>query len=484
MGFAEPWNVGPGVDETSSAFILSVRTSGGIVKVSLFIELSVPKPWGDTTEADRINESLVTVEAADKAGFHAVWVTEHHFLEEYAHASAPEVVLAALARTTKNIRLGHGITQTIPLINHPARIAERVSTLDIVSGGRVEFGTGEGSSVAELDGFQVDPGKKRAMWLEGTKAAIRCMSETPFRGIQGEFVTMPPRNVVPKPVQKPHPPVWVACTQESTIDLAARSAIGALSFSLFGPESATDRVTKYYSALEEAIPFTNVINPNILFTGGHLVCAPTSEEALRRIGLNSGFFGFGAAHYYTGPTHRPGQEDLWQSYLEKTAGEGQLLAADGRPLSGDRAEWERLAKATSKSSLEDSPVGNVDQVRRWIERFEAAGADEVMFFLSAWNLEHDLETIELVGKHILPAVMERDAVHVAEKAKRLAPIIDKIEQRRVPDESPYPADYEFGGVPLSWADKAVHDEINAAMRDGAELQKRRLESQVESNTVR
>ena len=113
--------------------------------------------------------------------------------------SAPEVFLAAASQRTRRIRLGHGIVQTPPPFNHPARVAERIAMLDLVSGGRVDFGTGESSSEAELGGFGIDPEQKRAMWEEGLRVALRCMTETPFTGHAGEYVTMPPRNVVPKP---------------------------------------------------------------------------------------------------------------------------------------------------------------------------------------------------------------------------------------------------------------------------------------------
>ena len=98
------------------------------------------------------------------------WEVEHHFLEEYSHSSAPEVFLAAASQRTKNIRLGHGIVQTPPRFNHPARVAERIATLDLVSNGRVDFGTGESSSEAELGGFLIDPAEKREMWEEGLRA--------------------------------------------------------------------------------------------------------------------------------------------------------------------------------------------------------------------------------------------------------------------------------------------------------------------------
>src|SRR5437763_3386605 len=171
------------------------------MKFGIFYEHQLPRPWEEDSERQLIQDALEQVELADKLGFHTVWEVEHHFLEEYSHSSAPEVFLAAVSQRTRNIRLGHGIVQTPPPFNHPARIAERVSTLDLLSDGRVDFGTGEASSEAELGGFGIEPEDKRAMWEEGLRVALRWMSETPFTGHDGRFGTMPPRNVLPKPMQ-------------------------------------------------------------------------------------------------------------------------------------------------------------------------------------------------------------------------------------------------------------------------------------------
>src|SRR6202040_1670380 len=111
-----------------------------------------------------VQDALDQVELADRLGIEYVWEVEHHFLEEYSHSSAPEVFLAAVSQRTQHLRLGHGIVQTPPPFNHPARVAERVAMLDLVSDGRVEFGTGESSSEAELGGFLINPDDKRAMW--------------------------------------------------------------------------------------------------------------------------------------------------------------------------------------------------------------------------------------------------------------------------------------------------------------------------------
>src|SRR5437868_8773471 len=198
------------------------------MKFGVFYEHQLPRPWAEDSEHTLLTNALEQIELADSLGFDVVWEVEHHFVEEYSHSSAPEVFLAAASQRTKNIRLGHGIIQTAPGYNHPARTAERVATLDLVSNGRVDFGSGESSSEAELGGFTIDPMTKRDQWREGLEVAIRCMTEVPFTGHKGEYVEMPPRNVVPKPVQKPHPPLGVACSPRETTLLTAELWIRTL----------------------------------------------------------------------------------------------------------------------------------------------------------------------------------------------------------------------------------------------------------------
>src|SRR5438128_11902097 len=169
------------------------------MKFGIFYEHQLPRPWEDRSELQLIQNALEQCELADSLGFDSVWEVEHHFLEEYSHSSAPEVFLAAASQRTRRIRLGHGIVQ-LPLgFNHPARVAERIGMLDLVSGGRVEFGTGQGSSQAELGGFGVDRDLKHDQWEETLGAIIRMMTEEPFAGHDGRFFSMPPRNVIPKP---------------------------------------------------------------------------------------------------------------------------------------------------------------------------------------------------------------------------------------------------------------------------------------------
>jgi len=215
------------------------------MKFGVFYERQFPRTWEPGGEHRLFHEALDQVELADRLGFDYAWEVEHHFLEEYSHSSAPEVFLAAASQRTKRIRLGHGIVLTPPAFNHPARVAERVAMLDLVSDGRVEFGSGESSSDMELGGFGVDRAAKKAMWEEGLREVVQMMTNEPYCGVSGDYVQMPERNVIPKPLQKPHPPLWVACSRRETVMVAARMGVGALSFAFDSPEEATERIAEY-----------------------------------------------------------------------------------------------------------------------------------------------------------------------------------------------------------------------------------------------
>ena len=123
------------------------------MKFGIFYEHQLPRPWTEESEYRLLQDSLDEIELADRLGYDYAWEVEHHFLEEYSHSSAPEVFLAAAAARTERIRLGHGIRHTPPAYNPPARTAEVVSTLDLISHGRIEFGIGEGATRLELGGF-------------------------------------------------------------------------------------------------------------------------------------------------------------------------------------------------------------------------------------------------------------------------------------------------------------------------------------------
>jgi len=235
------------------------------MRFGIFYEHQLPRPWEPDSEHRLLKDALEQIELADRLGFDYVWEVEHHFLEEYSHSSAPEVFLAAASQRTSRIRIGHGIVQLPFGFNHPARVAERIATLDLVSDGRVDFGTGESSSEMELGGFGVRRANKRAEWIEALDVVTRLMVEEPFAGHSGPGLSMPPRNLVPKPLQKPHPPLWVACSRRETIHLAATKGIGALSFSFIEADEARHWVDDYYSTIasEACVPGGFAVNANL-----------------------------------------------------------------------------------------------------------------------------------------------------------------------------------------------------------------------------
>src|SRR5271170_1975749 len=263
------------------------------MKFGGFYEHQLPRPWAGDSEHTLLKNSLEQVELADRTGYDYIWATEHHFLEEYAHSSAPEIFLAACAARTKNVRIGHGIVQMPSYINPPARVAERIATLDLISDGRCEFGTGEGATEVELAGYNVAQEDKRAMWLEGLRAVTRMMVEEPFMGFEGRFVKAPVRNVVPKPLQKPHPPLWLACSRRETILLAAKLGLGALTFAFVSPEEAGQWVREYYSTLErECEPAGYAINPQIAVMCP-MLCDNDGDRAREIASYHHGFFMYG-----------------------------------------------------------------------------------------------------------------------------------------------------------------------------------------------
>ena len=203
---------------------LTIVVSEEGMKFGIFYELQLPRPWGADDERQLYQNALSQVELADRLGYDYAWDVEHHFLEEYSHSPQPEVFLAAASQRTRNIRLGHGIIQ-LPT-NHPARVAEKVACLDLVSNGRVEFGMGEGASITELGPFDRQMEDKQAVWEDAVRCILPMFTHEGWQ-YDGPYFKFPLRNVVPKPVQKPHPPLWVACSQLPTIELAGRCGIGA-----------------------------------------------------------------------------------------------------------------------------------------------------------------------------------------------------------------------------------------------------------------
>jgi alkanesulfonate monooxygenase SsuD/methylene tetrahydromethanopterin reductase-like flavin-dependent oxidoreductase (luciferase family) len=398
------------------------------MKFGIFYEHQLPRPWQEESEHELLKNALEQIELADKLGIEYVWEVEHHFLEEYSHSSAPEVFLAAASQRTKDIRLGHGIVQLPFNFNHPARVAERISTLDLISDGRVEFGTGESSSEMELGGFNVNREEKREQWLEALDAITRMLVETPFAGYKGKYFSMPPRNVVPKPLQKPHPPIWVACSRRETIHLAATKGIGALSFSFVEPQEAQHWVNDYYETLASdlCVPAGFSVNPNLACVLPFM-CHKDEETAIER-GLDGGhFFGYSLAHYYVFGQHKPGKTVIWDEFQKRRSSLGfdrEIAAKTGQQLGAQIMEQ-------GLGSLRGA-IGTPEQIRHLIKRYEEIGVDQLIFVSQAGRNQHEhiCESLELFAKEVMSEFKERSQKLEQEKRNKLESAIEKALERR------------------------------------------------------
>ncbi len=395
------------------------------MKFGLFYEHQLPKPWNDESERQMYQDALDQVELADGLGYDYVWEVEHHFLEEYSHSSAPEVFLAACSQRTKNIRLGHGVMLMSPKYNHPARAAERIATLDLVSNGRVEWGTGESATALEMGGFMMTPDEKTEMWQEATEQAANMLAMTPYPGYQGSYFEMPPRNIVPKPAQRPHPPMWVACSRRESIHRAARNGLGALAFAFVEPEQAAHWVQEYYDIIksEECVPLAHTVNPNIALVSG-LSVHEDEQEAIHR-GLDGfRFFGYSLGYYGLYGEARPGRSVVWDRFLE--------------------------VKDGLKDNAGNGGIGTPEQVAEHIRRYENIGVDQIIWVLQSGQNQHAhiMDTLKTFAAQVMPEFKGREAERMRKKEEELAPYVEAAlaRKKRMPEmkEEDIPVVEAFG----------------------------------------
>jgi alkanesulfonate monooxygenase SsuD/methylene tetrahydromethanopterin reductase-like flavin-dependent oxidoreductase (luciferase family) len=381
------------------------------MKFGIQFQLNVARPldreqWNDGDELKVYQEALEQAELADKLGFDYIWETEHHFLEEYSTSSAPEVFLAAVSQRTKNIRLSHGIIHMPPKHNHPARVAERIAALDLVSNGRVEFGTGEGATITEIAGFGTRREDKKEAWEEATRECLRMLTLNPYPGYEGIHFSMPARNIVPKPVQKPHPPVWVASSRLETVMVGARLGIGALGVGFETPEEAQERVTRYYELIRNCRrPLGAAINP-ALAAGGNLMLAKTNEEALARGLRGAQFFGYSLSRS-NGEVHA-GRDHFARDFVERFGAEGAE-----RPAVEEAEPEDETQRALFRSGRRGNFIGSPEYVRENLRRYEDAHIDIMNFSVQMpyRRHEHVMEALEMFAREVMPEFQERHAAH-------------------------------------------------------------------------
>ena len=365
------------------------------MKFGIFYEHQLPRDWGPESEHKLLKDSLAQIELADQLGFDYAWEVEHHFLEEYSHSSAPEVFLAAASQRTKNIRLGHGIVQMTT--NHPARVAEKIATLDLVSDGRVELGLGEGASVTELHPFNLRFRDKRDVWEDAVRCTLPMFWNHAWE-YDGEYFKFPLRAVVPKPLQKPHPPLWVACSQLDTVRYAAHRGMGSLCFKFVSLDAARAWVNAYYNTfirdLEKLEDYQT--NPNIAVVSGFM-CAETDAAAWAKADGWT-FFQFALQLYNKEGPFEPGTMNFWQRYQE----------------------WKQTPEGRRRSGSE--LIGSPDTIRERLGELERANIDQVILLNQAGKNTHEdiCSSLELFAREVMPEFHARHAEQEAWKAGVLA----------------------------------------------------------------
>ena len=349
------------------------------MKFGVMFQLSVPRPWTRESERTVINNALEQVKLADELGYDYVWSTEHHFLEEYSHSSSPELFLTACAMVTKRIRLGHGIVVCVPEYSSPIRIAERTAMLDILSGGRLDVGTGRSATWTELAGMGADFDLTKQSWDEYVRVIPKMWTQERF-SYQGRFFSMPERAVLPKPYQKPHPPMWVAVTSPGTEVDAAQRGLGSLGLS-FGSMADQERVIQNYRRIIKTCePVGEFVNEHVA-TVSFMYCHEDDGTALKMGGLLNGGFRPLAAQFVHPPEAIP----------TKASHAPGLLSA--------------LRQGEGPPPREGVMIGDPHHIVRELKKWESMGVDTMNLILNVVECvpqDEVLKSLRLFAKEVFP----------------------------------------------------------------------------------
>ena len=371
------------------------------MKFSLIYEAQTADP---SRAGDRqvFGEVLEQALLAEEMGFDVIWAVEHTCLTEYAHMSAPETFLAFLAGATKRIGIGHGVICLPPQMNHPVKVAERCATLDILSGGRLHVGFGKGGTQQEAGTFGYQLEELRPMIEEAMRLIPRFWVEDMVEH-HGTYIDIPPRPVHPKPLQDPHPPLYMACTHNDTLLDAGARGIGALVLGFGGPEQVAEKNAIYRKAFANRKDADQVgwvptehfaaLCPAIVLDDG--------QEA-RRIGLRGQrFFMESIGHWASGGTQPLPDPDSWPDDLTATTADGTAIieSAIGREKVSVDFSDPRFALLNPSHAY-----GTVEDCIGYVTRLIAAGADEILFLnqmgtVPQWAM---METIRQIGEYVIP----------------------------------------------------------------------------------
>jgi alkanesulfonate monooxygenase SsuD/methylene tetrahydromethanopterin reductase-like flavin-dependent oxidoreductase (luciferase family) len=354
------------------------------MKFGLLYEMETPRPWHEKSEYNIYWEALAQIELADRIGMDYVWEVEHHFLEEYSHSPAPEVFYGAVSQRTKNIRIAHGVRLLPFKFNNPIKVAEQAAVLDIISNGRVELGTGRSTTAQELDGFSVDYDRTRAEVREALEIIVKAWTDDILE-FDGKLMKIPPRRVVPKPIQKPHPPMWMACTAPESYEMAGDRGLGVLSFN-FNWEQVQKSLDSYRKACtkrSDLIP--KVPNENFAAVAVCHVCENKEDEEI----------GLAGARWFFKNVAKLFEPLMAKNELYSYEYIRNVFALDQSPAD---------ATDVQLKAHDMIVVGNPDYVNRKLETFQKAGLDQVIFFKQAGKIPHQniMRSLRLIGKHVLP----------------------------------------------------------------------------------
>ena len=355
------------------------------MKFGLFYELSVPRPWTRESERTVYNNALEQVKLADELGFDQVWAVEHHFLEEYSHCPAPELFLTACAMLTKDIRVGHGIIVCVPEFNHPIKIAEKTAVLDILSGGRLEVGTGRSATWTELAGFNANPDDTKKSWDEFVRCLPKMWTSEQYE-YQGEFWSMPSRTILPKVYQRPHPPMWVAVTSPGTELDAADRGLGSLGLTFGQFAEQEKKIAEYRRRIQLCNPVGDFVNDQVSSVN-FLYCHEDDQVGRERGRKMADTFNYLATQLTSVREVFPGR-----SYPSLG-----LLPQLRRAATGPEA---------SEQAGEGLCLGGPERVMRALKRWEACGVDRVNFLLNAQEVipqAEVLDSLRLFAREVMPA---------------------------------------------------------------------------------
>tara|TARA_B100000949_G_scaffold186358_1_gene168609 strand:+ start:1554 stop:2672 length:1119 start_codon:yes stop_codon:yes gene_type:complete len=365
------------------------------MQIGMFYQIQVPKPWSSTSDFDRHWEMLEQVALGDELGFQSVWLADHQFRTEWSHSSAPDVTLAAISQRTSRIRLG--IAVAVPPVQHPLHIAARMATLDIFSNGRVDLGVGRSGYPLQMAAFGVNLENATGMVDEALEIIPKAWTEGTF-SYQGKYFDIPPREVHPKPVQSPHPPIWLGCSREETFRKAGELGLGCLAMSSGGPERLTQLVDSYRKGIRDAAPVSKVITDRVSIST-LAICAESRKKAQER--------GAEILDWYR-RQHDLRHDRVWQAH------DPTSVPTDYQ-WHYQRSAATETAKRDETSSLDLIKegrycIGDPDDCLRFLERYIPTGVDEIMplFQIGPMANEEVTETLRLFGKHVIPHLEKTD----------------------------------------------------------------------------